>query len=73
MTTIADLSTRHRQVLELIARGHTDREIAAALGISCQTARHHAQALYAAIGLAGGGNKRSRAAEWYREHARKTA
>lgn len=73
MSAIDTLSTRQRQVLELIAQGYSDREIAAALGISCQTARHHAQALYAAIGLDGGGNKRFRAAEWHRKHARQTA
>lgn len=36
-----DLSERERQVLHLIAEGHTDAEIAAQLCISVYTAQNH--------------------------------
>jgi HD-GYP domain-containing protein (c-di-GMP phosphodiesterase class II)/DNA-binding CsgD family transcriptional regulator len=47
----AGLSDREVEVLVLIARGHTNAEVADALFISKRTAEHHAQHIYAKIGL----------------------
>jgi DNA-binding NarL/FixJ family response regulator len=41
----ADLSERERQVLHLIAEGHTDAEVAAALCISVYTAQNHVKSI----------------------------
>lgn len=43
------LTPRQKEVVELIGRGLTNREIADALGISVATAKHHAAAIYAAL------------------------
>jgi DNA-binding NarL/FixJ family response regulator len=40
-----DLSDRERQVLHLIAEGHTDAEIASALCISVYTAQNHVKSI----------------------------
>lgn len=45
------LTTREIQVLELIARGLTDREIATALAISLSTAHKHRENLQRKLGL----------------------
>lgn len=47
----AGLSDREVQVLELIATGHSNPEIAERLVISRRTAEHHAQHIYAKIGV----------------------
>lgn len=66
-TTIASLSERHRQILALIAEGRSDREIAAATGLACQTVRHHTRKIYAALGVEKCGNLRVAAAvRWVR-------
>jgi TolB-like protein len=44
------LSTRQLQVLELMARGQSNKEIAHSLGISPETARTHAAAILAKLG-----------------------
>lgn len=44
------LTSRQRQVLELIADGLTDKDIAARLGIRYRTVRSHVEALEAAFG-----------------------
>lgn len=47
----AGLSDREVEVLELIAAGHSNPEIAARLVISRRTAEHHAQHIYSKIGV----------------------
>jgi DNA-binding CsgD family transcriptional regulator len=47
----AGLSDREAQVLALLARGHSNREIASQLGITPKTAGHHVEHLYAKIGV----------------------
>lgn len=52
----AGLSDRELEVLVALARGRTNKEIAAALGISAKTVQHHVAHVYGKIGA------RSRAA-----------
>lgn len=40
------LSSREREVLQQLAKGRTDRQIAVALGMSYQTVRTHTASLY---------------------------
>src|SRR5690606_6403403 len=47
----AGLTEREVDVLRLIARGHTNREVAALLGISAKTVGHHVEHLYAKAGV----------------------
>ena len=47
----AGLSDREAQVLALLARGHSNRQIAGQLGITPKTAGHHVEHLYAKIGV----------------------
>lgn len=47
------LSSREFQVLELVARGHTNREIAHQLAISVNTIRHHRARLMGKLGFHG--------------------
>jgi two-component system response regulator DevR len=54
------LSEREREVLALIARGHTNREIAEKLVISEKTAGHHVSHILDKLGL----NRRSEAAAY---------
>lgn len=44
------VSERQREVLQLIARGHTDRQIAHALGISIFTVQMHCRRLKSRLG-----------------------
>jgi len=60
---LATLTPRERQVLELICKGQTDSEIAAALKLSRNTVRNHVATLYGKIGV----NRRSAAVVWGRE------
>jgi two-component system response regulator DesR len=46
----AALSSREREVLDLIARGSTNREIAAALHLSPHTIHEHTSSLYRKLG-----------------------
>jgi two-component system response regulator DesR len=46
----ASLSPREREVLDLIARGSTNREIAAALHLSPHTIHEHTSTLYRKLG-----------------------
>jgi HD-GYP domain-containing protein (c-di-GMP phosphodiesterase class II) len=45
------LTVREVEVLRLMARGHSNQEMAAALGITLKTAGHHVQHIYDKIGL----------------------
>jgi HD-GYP domain-containing protein (c-di-GMP phosphodiesterase class II) len=60
----AGLSDREVQVLRLVARGHSNREIASLLFISPKTAGHHVQHIYAKIGV----STRAAAAMFAMEH-----
>jgi HD-GYP domain-containing protein (c-di-GMP phosphodiesterase class II)/DNA-binding CsgD family transcriptional regulator len=60
----AALSDREVQVLGLVARGHSNREIARLLWISPKTAGHHVQHIYAKIGV----STRAAAAMFAMEH-----
>jgi len=51
LTWPAGLSDREVQVLRLVARGHSNREIARLLWISPKTAGHHVQHIYDKIGV----------------------
>jgi PAS domain S-box-containing protein len=61
--TLSDLTTRERQVLELISEGQKNEEIALALGLSKNTVRNYVANLYAKIGVQG----RAEAVIWARE------
>jgi two-component system NarL family response regulator len=47
-----DVSEREREVLQLIARGKANKEIAASLGISEETVKRHASNLFVKMGVA---------------------
>ena len=47
-----DVSEREREVLQLIARGKANKEIAVALGISEETVKRHASNLFVKMGVA---------------------
>jgi DNA-binding NarL/FixJ family response regulator len=49
--TPGDLSPREVEVLCLLARGQSNRQIAGRLGITPKTAGHHVQHIYAKIGV----------------------
>ena len=48
---IAQLAPRHRSVLELLAAGRSEKQIAAALGISPRTAHKYIEQIYRALGV----------------------
>jgi len=48
---LPDLSEREQEVLRLILRGHSNRAIAKALGVSENTVKHHAGAVFRALGV----------------------
>jgi DNA-binding CsgD family transcriptional regulator/tetratricopeptide (TPR) repeat protein len=50
-----DLTRREREIAELAARGHTDREIADMLYLSVRTVHAHLRSAYAKLGVAGRG------------------
>lgn len=60
----AGLTDREVQVLRLVARGHSNREMARPLWISPKTAGHHVQHIYAKIGV----STRAAAAMFAMEH-----
>jgi HD-GYP domain-containing protein (c-di-GMP phosphodiesterase class II)/DNA-binding CsgD family transcriptional regulator len=62
---VAGLSEREVEVLRLVARGLSNREIAEQLVVSTRTAEHHVQHIYAKIGL----SSRAAAALFAMEHA----
>ena len=60
---VAGLSQRAREVLDLVAQGLPDEQIATGLGISRNTLRNHIAAIYAKLGV----HKRSAVVVWARE------
>jgi PAS domain S-box-containing protein len=62
-TRVAELTRRERQVLERVARGHSNSEIAAELGIAAQTVRNYITSVYEKIGV----RSRVEAVVWARE------
>ncbi|MFI5307238.1 MAG: HD domain-containing phosphohydrolase [Polyangiales bacterium] len=46
-----DLTARETEILQLLARGLVDKEIAAQLGISPRTVHHHNQSIFGKIGV----------------------
>ncbi len=50
-----DLTRREREIAELAARGHTDREIAGMLYLSVRTVHAHLRSAYAKLGVHGRG------------------
>ena len=60
----SDLSEREIEVLELVARGYTNKQIAEALTIAEKTARNHVARILEKLGLA----RRSQAAAWATQH-----
>jgi predicted ATPase/DNA-binding CsgD family transcriptional regulator len=58
------LTARERQVVELLARAHTTRQIAAELAISPATARTHVDHVLAKLGL----HTRAQVVLWARQH-----
>ncbi len=45
------LTRREREVLELVAEGLTNAQVAARLWISCKTVGHHLESTYAKLGV----------------------
>ena len=64
MTTAADLTPRQLAVAALVAKGHTDKEIAGALGIAYNTVRAHVAELARRLGIRSG-NTRVRITIWW--------
>lgn len=60
---LSKLTSRERQVSELVAAGRTDRQIARALLISPRTVQKHIENIYRKVGL---GNRSSLAAILHR-------
>jgi DNA-binding NarL/FixJ family response regulator len=58
------LTAREAQVLVLLARGQTNKQIAAGLGVAPKTVGRHAENLYAKLGV----RTRAAAALWAAEH-----
>jgi DNA-binding NarL/FixJ family response regulator len=54
------LTRREGKVLQCVTRGHTNRQIAEELGISCETVKEHVQHIIRKIGVKG----RTQAAVW---------
>ncbi len=60
----SDLTGREREVLALVARGYTNKQIAAAISVSEKTARNHVSHILEKLGL----TRRSEAAAFAVEH-----
>jgi PAS domain S-box-containing protein len=61
--TAAELTTREREVLDLICEGLDDKAIKEKLSLSANTVRNHVASIYAKIGV----NRRAAAVVWARE------
>ena len=60
---LASLPTRAREVLDLVAQGRSDEQIASQLGIARNTVRNHIAVIYTRLGV----HKRSAVVVWARE------
>ena len=65
----SELSPRQREVLELVAKGYTNGQIAEALRISLDGAKWHVGELLGALGV----DSRHEAARWYLDYARQVS
>lgn len=63
-----ELTPRQREILDLIATGATDRQIALALFISTQTVKNHCTAIYLRLPIDRSRSPRVLAALWYSRH-----
>jgi DNA-binding NarL/FixJ family response regulator len=61
---VASLSTREREVVCLVAKGHTNREIGDQLFIAETTARNHVSRIFARLGM----SRRSEASAFVAQH-----
>lgn len=50
---LAALTRRQRQILQLLAEGHTNKEIAGLLGLAAETVKSHRKGLMSALGVRG--------------------
>ena len=48
---VAGLSDREIEVLRLVARGHSNRQMASLLSVSASTIHHHIQHIYTKLGI----------------------
>jgi DNA-binding NarL/FixJ family response regulator len=60
-TTVTSLSSREAEIMTLIAEGHSNGEIAAALTVAEKTVKNHVNRIYAKLGV---GNRRAAIAYW---------
>jgi len=60
---LAELTTREREILDLICQGLSDADMSQALGLSPNTIRNHVSSLFRKLGV----NRRSAAIIWARE------
>jgi DNA-binding NarL/FixJ family response regulator len=68
-----ELRPRQRQVVALVARGFTDKRIAAELGIEYNTVRVHVAAIAYRLHLTGEYHTRVGIARWWYESSRSAA
>ena len=61
---LGELTPRERQVLEMVAGGHTNKEISFALGASLNTIYRHTNSIFTKLGV----SNRTEAALTYRQH-----
>lgn len=66
------LPPRLMECAELVAKGHTEREIARRMGISVHTVHAYEHLLYFRLRLQGWGHPRVRLANWVRQRASAT-
>jgi DNA-binding NarL/FixJ family response regulator len=68
-----DLTARQREVVQLVARGFTDKRIAGELGMEYNTVRVHVAAIAFRLHLTGAYHTRVGIARWWYESIRSAA